>query len=120
MIPAHWLAYRREDDDELLGYIVPSDNELFAPVTVFGYPLADGRSQIDAERVLDSVGLSYLADRWMLRVIGREAPISVQIVEVSPERVVVQNVDYHYEGDYGMRFHLDVPETGEKLTHPGR
>jgi len=39
VIPSHWLGYRRIDDGELLGYVVPTDGALFTPVTVFGYPL---------------------------------------------------------------------------------
>jgi hypothetical protein len=48
----------------------------------------------------------------MLRLPDRVEPIAVQLVEASPERLVVQNVDSGYEGDYGTRFELDVPETG--------
>ncbi|MFB9237988.1 hypothetical protein ACFFWC_20910 [Plantactinospora siamensis] len=112
MIPEHWLPHRRQLDDELLGYLVPVDDGAFEPVTVFGYRLGAAGDRADAEAVLDSVGLSYLADRWVLRLPDRAEPISVQLVEASPERLVVQNVDYGYEGNYGARFELDVPETG--------
>jgi hypothetical protein len=112
MIPEHWIPYRRQNDDELLGYLVPVSEDVFEPVTVFGYRLAEADDRGGAERILDSVGLSYLADRWMLRLPDRAESIAVQLVEASPERLVVQNVDYGFEGDYGTRFELDVPEAG--------
>ncbi len=62
------------------------------PVTVFGYPIAEPTDREDAEGSLDRLGLSYLAERWKLQREG-QAPIQVKIVEASPERVVVKNVD---------------------------
>lgn len=111
MIPAHWIPYRREQDGELLGYLAESDGET-VPMTVFGHPLAAAGDRDSAERVLDSVGLSYLAEKWLLRLPGRGEPIWVQIAEASPERLVVQSVDYGYEANYGTRFQLNVPEPG--------
>lgn len=86
MIPATWRPYRRAEDDELLGYLRPVDDlaERFVPVTVFGYPLGNEADEHDAQHVLDSVGLSYLADRWLLTLDEHPDPISVEIVEASP------------------------------------
>ena len=92
MIPSHWLGYRRIDDGELLGYVVPTDGALFTPVTVFGYPLAPAGARDDAERRLDEVGLDYLADRWILQVADQPEVISVEIVEANPETLTVKNV----------------------------
>jgi hypothetical protein len=50
--------------------------------------------------------------RLSLTVDGRAEPISVQIVEASPDRLLVKNVDFGYEGDIGTTFALDVPEGG--------
>lgn len=114
MIPQTWIEHRRRDDNELLGYLRPVADEAgqFIPVTVFGYPLGDPADAYDAEQVLESVGLSYLADRWLLTLDGRAEPISVQIVEASPQRLLVKNVDFGYEGDIGEIFRLGVPEEG--------
>lgn len=117
MIPPTWVPYRRDEDDELLGYLVRDGDALVTPVTVFGYPLAVATDVDDAEETLAAVGLSYLADRWMLRLPAGPASndatlIAVQIVEATPTRLVVQNVDFGFDGDYGTRFELDVPETG--------
>lgn len=111
MIPSSWQEHRRDDDGELLGYLVP-DGELHTPVTVFGFPLDRGLDEYDAGQVLDSVGLSYLADRWLLTVEDRPEPINVQIVEASPSTLRVKSVDYGYSVDYGTVFELPVPETG--------
>lgn len=111
MIPASWAAYYREDDGELVGYLVP-DGELFVPVTVFGYELGDAVDEYDASRTLESIGLSYLADTWVLSIADRDEPINVQIVEASPEALKVKSVDYGWEQDYGTIIELSVPESG--------
>jgi hypothetical protein len=118
MIPPTWVEHRRAEDNELLGYLRPDDGASgkFIPVTVFGYPLGDLADECDAGQVLESVGLSYLADRWSLTLDGRAEPISVQIVEASPEQLLVKNVDFGYEGDIGKIFVLDVPADG-RLRH---
>ena len=114
MIPAHWLAYSREDDGELLGYLDDGDGGVQAR-TVFGHALGATGERADAVRVLDSVGLSYLAERWLLTLPDRDDPITVQIVEASPERLVVTSVDYGFEGDYGTPFTLEVPVSASRL-----
>lgn len=111
MISSSWMPYHREDDGELLGYLVP-DGELVIPVTVFGYELGDAADEYDASQVLESIGLSYLADTWMLSIAGRDEPINVQIVEASPKTLRVKSVDYGWEQDYGTVIELPVPETG--------
>jgi hypothetical protein len=110
---SEWIEHRREHDDELLGFLVP-DGEWFTPVTVFGYPIAEPTDRDDAEESLDRIGLSYLAERWNLKR-ERQAPIQVEIVEASPQRVVVKNVDFGSELDYGTRFTLSAPVDG-RLT----
>ena len=90
MIPSTWKEHRRQDDDELLGYIVPTD-EAFQARTVFGYPVGAVSDQQHAE----------------------------QIVEATPSKVTVKSVVYGYEGDYGTAFTLDVPIQPDRLR-PGR
>ena len=114
MIPNTWKEHRRQDDDELLGYIVPTD-EAFQARTVFGYPVGAVSDQQHAEQTLESIGLSYLAERWLLSIDGRDEPITVQIVEATASKVTVKSVDYGYEGDYGTAFTLDVPIQPDRL-----
>ncbi|GAA3456434.1 hypothetical protein [Dactylosporangium matsuzakiense] len=111
MIPESWTEARRDEDGELLGFLRPADDApgRFVPVTVFGYALGEAGDEDDGRQVLEAVGLSYLADRWSLALDDRPDPISVQIVEASPEQVVVKNVDFGYEGNIGTTFRLDTP-----------
>jgi len=106
-----WREHRRDEDDELLGFLrpVPGEPGRFVPVTVFGHPLGEAGDADDAGRVLDAVGLSYLADRWLLTIPERAEPIAVQIVEASPQRVRLRSVDFGYEGDIGTIFTLPAP-----------
>lgn len=115
MIPVTSIPHRRDEDDELVGYLCPVEHsdDRFVPVTLFGYPLADEGDEADGRRMLESVGLSYLADRWLLTLSGRPDPISVEIVEASPDQVQVKNVDFGYEADFGKVFVLGVPVNGE-------
>lgn len=110
MIPAHWEPHHRDEDGEILGYLAPAEDGLCVPVTLVGHALAGPGDADDARAALDSVGLSYLADRWLLTLPEREEPVSVQIVEASPARVRVANVDFGCtEVDYGHVWVLDVP-----------
>ena len=109
MIPETWTAYLREEDDELLGYIEEDDRGTYQARTLFRYPMGDRVGHADAELALDRIGLSYLADRWLLVLPERDEPVSVQVVEATPEFVTVKSVDYGYEGDYGTPFTLKVP-----------
>jgi len=110
---SEWIEHRRGHDDELLGFLVPGGG-WFTPVTVFGYPIAEPTDREDAEGSLDRLGLSYLAERWELAW-EDQAPIQVEIVEASPQRVVVKNVDFGSKLDYGTRFTLSTPVDG-RLT----
>jgi hypothetical protein len=108
MIPTTWSELRRRDDGELLGYIAPAGDG-FQANTVFGNPVGGLSDQDHAEQTLESIGLSYLAERWLLIIDGRDEPITVQIVEATPATVTVKSVDYGHEGDYGTTFSLDLP-----------
>jgi len=111
MIPSAWTAVHRDDDNELLGYLalIADDGTHVVPTTVFGYHLADPSHVSDAVEVLESTGLSYLADRWELTIDSHPEPITVQIVEASPDHVTVQSIDYGYASGYGTRFTLETP-----------
>jgi hypothetical protein len=113
VIPAYLIAHRRDDDAELVGYLVPQPGGTYLPVTVFGFALEAPGSWEQATRRLDEVGLSYLAEDWLLDVEDREEPIKVQIVEATPDQLTVKSVDYGYERDYGTLFRLDVPVQGQ-------
>ncbi|MBR8743209.1 hypothetical protein [Nocardiopsis sp. MG754419] len=112
MIPAHWRPHRREEDGEVLGYLAPKEDG-HVPVTPFGHPLAGALPEVEAREVLTRSGLAYLADPWLLSLPGRDEPVTVRIVEVTPRRMRVANADHGYEeADIGHVFVLEVPEPG--------
>ena len=91
-----WTPHRR-DDGELLGWIRPADDAWVA-VDVFGRTVSDAVDWLVAEEALESHGLAWLAEPWMLEDEGR--PVRVRIVEVTPDhegipgRIVVKTEDY--------------------------
>lgn len=107
MIPPHWAAYRRRSDSELVGYLVP-EGESVVPMTLFGFPLAEATAVVEATALLETVGLSVLADSWQLQLSDGEQ-VRVKIREVTAERVVVVADDFGYGGNLGDAFVLDVP-----------
>ncbi|GHC78768.1 hypothetical protein GCM10007079_16340 [Nocardiopsis terrae] len=103
----------------MLGYLRPEAGG-HVPLTPFGRPVADVLPEPEARAVLDALGLSYLADPWFLELPGREDPVTVRIVEVTPERMRVANADHGYEeADIGHLFVLRVPEPGRLRPGPG-
>ncbi|UYM06485.1 hypothetical protein [Solicola gregarius] len=114
MVPNEWREHRRNEDDELIGYVAGCDGE-YAAYTLFGYPLAEGVDEFDAEAAIEAAGLRYLAERWLLTIDGRDEPIAVEIVEAGPATVTVKNVDLGYEADWGTPFRLDVPVSPDRL-----
>lgn len=103
---AGWVPVHREDD-ELIGF-VSEEVDGWQPRTVFGYPVGDVAGQEAAVERLHAVGMSYLAEKWELRV-GADW-ISAQIVEASPAGVTVQLVDFFDHADrYGERQVLTAP-----------
>ncbi|GAB3873181.1 hypothetical protein GCM10029964_012990 [Kibdelosporangium lantanae] len=63
------MEIRREDDDELLGYLVPVGAD-WQPTTVFHAPLADPTSEEEAEDILRREGLTALSDPWWVEEAG--------------------------------------------------
>jgi hypothetical protein len=97
MIPADWVPHRR-DDGELLGWIRPDGDDWIA-VDLLGREACNAADWLEAEAALEAVGLSWLADIWMLER-SAEEPLRVKLVEVTPGgvgeagRVVVQTDDF--------------------------
>lgn len=114
MIPSDWREHRRTEDGELIGYVAACDTGCTAH-TLFGYPLAEGVDEVDAAQTLESAGLRYLAERWLLALDGHDDPIAVEIVEAKPTTVTVKHVGYGNDGRWGAQFTLDVPVGPEHL-----
>ena len=93
MIPAEWEPHYRPDDGELIGYLIPADDELVIPTTIFGYRLEPAMDRFAAEQVLNDLGLSYLANVWLLAdEDGSER--RVVLVECNADEVVVADAEF--------------------------
>ncbi|MEO8827402.1 hypothetical protein [Lapillicoccus sp.] len=68
------LPVRREDDDELIGVLLPSAETggQWVPATVFGAALGPGTDQDAAEALVREIGMSSLAEPWWVRSAGQE------------------------------------------------
>jgi hypothetical protein len=91
MLPADWYPHRR-DDGEVVGYIRP-DGDRWVAVSLLGRAVTGPVEWLDAEAALEATGLAFLAGVWELEGVHPSA-LRVKIVEVTPERVVVQTDDF--------------------------
>lgn len=119
MIPGAWEPYYRLDDGELVGYLIPADDDLVVPTTIFGYDLDRAMDRFAAEQTLEDIGLSYLADAWLLtHDDGSEQ--RVVLVECDPEEIVVANAGFALvmgaPRDIGDRQVIAVPT--DRLRRP--
>lgn len=112
MIPSTWEPYHRLDDGELIGYLVADDGDLVVPVNLVGHPVGEAMDVFAAEQTLEDVGMSYLAEKWILRH-ADGSDQRVVILEVDAEHVVVGNADFAMVMgrpiDIGDRVRLAVP-----------
>jgi len=97
------------EDGELVGFVVPGDGG-WTPCAVFGPPVGEPAERDDAEQWLREHGLSYLADRWLLR--EGDDWLRVDVVEAAPDRVVVAVADYGRIDEWGRRTELTAPVDG--------
>lgn len=108
MIPSTWTAHRRADDGEVVGYLAPAGDGLVVPMSLLGHELADACDEHTAVDVLESAGLSMLAEAW--RYVGDGADLRVRIVQVTPSHVVLKHEDFgDMSHDYGENFSLPLP-----------
>jgi hypothetical protein len=64
MLRTKKTPYFREDDNELLGFIV-DDNGSWQAQTIFGYQISRTVSRKDAEDILKDRGLTFLMGLWL-------------------------------------------------------
>ena len=81
---------RRDEDDELLGYVEPDRNGGWRVLTVFGGLLGEAGTVDEAVAELESRGLSSLADTWWYRSSEDGLWVAAVILEVRPGEVRAQ------------------------------
>lgn len=91
-MPTDWIEHRRPTDREMVGWIRP-DGDDWVAVSLLGTELTGPVDWLTAEEALDEADLSWLGDVWMLEQ-AESSPLRVRLVEVTPDRVVVQTDDF--------------------------
>lgn len=114
MPPTDWIEHRRPDG-ETLGWMIP-DGDGFRVRDLLGRELTpEPLEWLEAEELLDDLGIGYLADRWTLRFPdGTERP--VRIAEASERGVTVVADEFGIASAVGgrpERFHLPFPAPAE-------
>ncbi|MFF5209827.1 hypothetical protein [Streptosporangium sp. NPDC000396] len=100
---------RREDDGALLGFLRPVDGG-WEPLTVFGYPLGEPRSEEDAFEEVHRSGLELLMRRWEFLEDGEW--YRCEILEANAEEVRVRPADYRYPHNvYALTLERPGPAT---------
>ncbi|MFE5340177.1 hypothetical protein ACFQ80_08130 [Isoptericola sp. NPDC056578] len=115
-LPADWIEHRRPDDREALGWLRP-EGDGWVAVSLLGRDVSGPLDWTDAEEALESTGLSWMADVWTLERDDDE-PLRVKLVEVTPDRVVVQTDDLGAIDVAVERFALPWP--APSALHPRR
>lgn len=109
-VPADWEWVRRSSDDELVGYLAAADSDAgeVVALTLTGHPLGEPVAAEAAVELLSRIGLSVLADPWLLtRTDGEE--VAVLISSTSPGRVVVVEAPWGYPSPDAPHHVLSVP-----------
>ena len=81
---------RRDEDDELLGYVESDRNGGWRALTVFGGLLGEAGTVDEAVAELESSGLSSLAETWWYRSPEDGRWVAAVILEARPGEVRAQ------------------------------
>jgi hypothetical protein len=126
VIPSDWLPHRRASDDELVGYLLQSGDEV-VPMTLLGTPLGMPQAGSAARASLDERGLAILNERWWCRLpkplaadIDPAHPgdewrwRAVLVIEASPVSCSIR-LEYPTVEEFTVRVSLPVP-VGDLLS----
>ena len=70
-----------------------NEGDLVVPMNLVGHPVGEAMDVFAAEQTLEDVGLSYLAEQWLLRHDdGSEQ--RVVIIEIDADHVVVGDAEF--------------------------
>ena len=79
----------RREDGELLGRVV-HQAEGWLPATAFGAALGGPADYEQAVATVRSIGLSSLAEPWLVRSVGSQEWVEAQLMEVTPSRLRIR------------------------------
>jgi hypothetical protein len=101
-----WIEHRR-GDGELVGWMVPR-GEGFVVIDLLGRERGGPVDWLTAEETLETLGIGYLADIYVLRLEdGRD--LRVRIAEVSPSGITVKKDDFGAVGVPQLYYPVDFP-----------
>jgi hypothetical protein len=80
-------------DGELVGYLMADEGDLVIPMNLVGHPVGAAMDVFAAEQTLEDVGLSYLAEQWLLRQ-DDGSDRRVVIIEIDADHVVVGDAEF--------------------------
>lgn len=92
------IEIRRDEDQELCGWVVADGADAWRALTVFGADLARCPSAAEASRVVLDQGLASLAAHWLLTGPGFDGEQIVCIQSASPGSVTVALDYYSFPG----------------------
>jgi len=109
-----WIEHRR-GDGERVGWMRPQGDG-FVAVDLLGREVTGEVDWLEAEEVLDALGIGYLADAYLLDRPDAD-PLRVRIVEVSQAGIRVKQDDFgDMSGPARMRIELAWPIPAELRT----
>ena len=114
MDTSDWIEHRR-GDGERVGWMRPQGDG-FVAVDLLGREVTGQVDWLEAEEVLDALGIGYLADAYLLDR-PDAGPLRVRIVEVSQAGIRVKQDDFgDMSGPARMRIELAWPIPAELRT----
>jgi hypothetical protein len=102
-----WIEHRR-GDGERVGWMRPQGDG-FVAVDLLGRDVTGAVEWLEAEEVLDELGIGYLADAYLMDR-PDAAPLRVRIVEVSQSGIRVKQDDFgDMSGPARLHYELEWP-----------
>lgn len=112
---ADWIEHRR-GDRELLGWMRP-EGDGFVVIDLLGREISAEIDWLDAEELLENLGIGYLADRYELA--HDERWLLVRIVEVSTDRVRLKKEDWGDVNATAVYYEAPFPVGDTLRVHTG-
>ena len=90
-VPSDWITHRR-GDGELLGWMRP-EGDGFVAIDLLGRAVTATVDWLDAEEILESTGIGYLADPYELQL-DDGSWVRVRLTEVTQAAIRVKTEDW--------------------------
>ncbi|MGO3884672.1 MAG: hypothetical protein ACTJHU_00110 [Mycetocola sp.] len=85
MTPDTWIEHRRSRDSERLGWMIP-EGDGFVVVDLLGRRRSEPVDWLEAEELLESIGIGYLADPYELDLRDQQLPEHPSRIGLFPVR----------------------------------